>query len=107
MIMVGQSIVLGEVRAEVLVHDEDSRNDQIICQQYILKLNRLPSVIVDTEKMLREAGGSVKLVEVRPHTDGKVFALGAPLEPDGERREEREEHKRIQLLNQKDGFKKI
>ena len=57
--------------------------------------------------MLREAGGSVKLVEVRPHTDGKVFALGAPLEPDGERREEREEHKRIQLLNQKDGFKEM
>ena len=38
----------------------------------------LPSVIVDTEKVLREADGSVKLVEVRPHTDGKVFAPGAP-----------------------------
>ena len=36
----------------------------------------LPSVIVDTEKVLREADGSVKLVEVRPHTDGKVFAPG-------------------------------
>ena len=36
----------------------------------------LPSVIVDTEKVLREADGSVKLVVVRPHTDGKVFALG-------------------------------
>ena len=33
----------------------------------------LPSVIVDTEKVLREADGSVKLVAVRPHTDGKVF----------------------------------
>ena len=34
----------------------------------------LPPVIVDTEKVLREADGSVKLVVVRPHTDGKVFA---------------------------------
>ena len=36
----------------------------------------LPSVIVDTEEVLREADGSVKLVVVRPRTDGKVFALG-------------------------------
>ena len=36
----------------------------------------LLSVIVDTEKVLREADGSVKLVVVRPHTDGKVFAPG-------------------------------
>ena len=33
-------------------------------------------MIVDTEKVLREAEGSVKLVVVRPHTDGKVFAPG-------------------------------
>ena len=39
-------------------------------------IRALPSVIVDTEKVLREADGSVKLVVVRPHTDGKVFALG-------------------------------
>ena len=36
----------------------------------------LPSVVVDTEKVLREADGSMKLVAVRPHTDGKVFAPG-------------------------------
>ena len=30
----------------------------------------------DTDKVLREADGSVKLVVVRPHTDGKVFAAG-------------------------------
>ena len=36
----------------------------------------LPSVIVDTENVLREADGSVKLVVVRPLTDGKVFAPG-------------------------------
>ena len=34
----------------------------------------LPSVIVVTEKVLREADGSVELVVVRPHADGKVFA---------------------------------
>ena len=34
----------------------------------------LPSVIGDTEMVLREADGSVKLVVVRPHADGKVFA---------------------------------
>ena len=36
----------------------------------------LPSVIMNTEKVLRETDGSVKLVVVRPHTDGKVFAPG-------------------------------
>ena len=54
----------------------------------------LPSVIVDTEKVLREADGSVKLVVVRPHTDGKVFAPGCASKLDGESREEPEEHKR-------------
>ena len=58
----------------------------------------LPSVIVDTEKVLREADGSVKLVVVRPHTDGKVFAPGCASKPDGESREEPEEHKRSHNL---------
>ena len=40
-ILVGQSIVLGEVKAEVLVHDEDPRNDQIILQQYIQQVESL------------------------------------------------------------------
>ena len=39
-------------------------------------LRALLSVIVDTENVLREADGSVKLVVVRSHTDGKVFAPG-------------------------------
>ena len=56
----------------------------------------LPSVIVDTEKVLREADGSVKLVVVRPHTDGKVFAPGSASKPDGESREEPEEPACIQ-----------
>ena len=34
-------------------------------------------MIVDTEKVLREADGSVELVVVRPHADGKVFAPGS------------------------------
>ena len=41
-----------------------------------LRIRALPSVIVDTEKVLREADGSVELVVVRPHADGKVFAPG-------------------------------
>ena len=53
----------------------------------------LPSVIVFTEKVLREADGSVKLVAVKPHTDGKVFASWCASKPHGESREEPEEHK--------------
>ena len=37
----GQSIVLGEVKAEVPVHDEDPRNDQMIWQQYIQQVESL------------------------------------------------------------------
>ena len=40
-ILVGQSIVLGEVKAETLVHDEDPMNDQIIWQQYIQQVESL------------------------------------------------------------------
>ena len=39
-------------------------------------IRALPSVIVDTEKVLREADGCVELVVVRPHADGKVFVPG-------------------------------
>ena len=46
------------------------------------------------KRCLREADGPVKLVVVRPHTDGKVFALGCASKPDGESREEPEENKR-------------
>ena len=60
-----------------------------------LPTRALPSVIVDTEKVLREADGSVELVVVRPHADGKVFATGAPQKLDGE---EPEEHKRIHTI---------
>ena len=40
-ILVGQSIVLGEVKAETLVHDEEPRNDQIMWQQYIQQVESL------------------------------------------------------------------
>ena len=40
-ILVGQSIVLGEVKAETPVHDEDPRNDQMIWQQYIQQIESL------------------------------------------------------------------
>ena len=40
-ILVGQSIVLGEVKAETPVHDEDPRNDQIIWQQSIQQIESL------------------------------------------------------------------
>ena len=40
-ILVGQSIVLGEVKAETPVHDEDPKNDQIIWQQYIQQIESL------------------------------------------------------------------
>ena len=40
-ILVGQSIVLGEVKAETPVHDEDPMNDQIIWQQYIQQVKSL------------------------------------------------------------------
>ena len=62
MILVGQSIVLGEVKAETPVHDEDPRNDQIIWQQYIQQIeshspeNRL-------SKFCKEAG-FMRVVEV-------------------------------------------
>ena len=40
-ILVGQSIVLGEIRAEVPVHDEEPRDDQIILQQYVQQVESL------------------------------------------------------------------
>ena len=40
-ILVGQSIVLGEVKAEALLHDENPTKDQIIWQQYIQQVESL------------------------------------------------------------------
>ena len=40
-ILVGQSIVLGEVKAEAPLHYKDHMNDQIIWQQYIQQVESL------------------------------------------------------------------
>ena len=62
MILVGQSIVLGEVKAETPVHDEDPRNDQIIWQQYIQQIESL-SPENRLSKFCKEAG-FMRVVEV-------------------------------------------
>ena len=59
----------------------------------------LPSVIVDTEKVLREADGPTKARGSEASNAWWVERCsprGAPQEPDGESREEPEEHKRKQ-----------
>ena len=40
-ILEGQSIVLGEIKAEVFVHDKEPRDDQIILQQYFQQVKSL------------------------------------------------------------------
>ena len=54
-ILVGQSIVLGDVKTETLLHDEDPMNDQIIWQQYIQQVESL-SPENRVSKFCREAG---------------------------------------------------
>ena len=61
-ILVGQSIVLGEVKAETPVHDEDPMNDQIIWQQYIQQVESL-SPENRLSKFCKEAG-FMRVVEV-------------------------------------------
>ena len=39
-ILVGQSIVLGEIKAEVLAYDEEPKDAQIVCRNIFNKLNR-------------------------------------------------------------------
>ena len=61
-ILMGQSIVLGEVKAEAPLHDEDPMNDQIIWQQYIQQVESL-SPENKVSKFCREAG-FIRVVEV-------------------------------------------
>ena len=61
-ILVGQSIVLGKVKAETLVHDEDPRNDQIIWQQHMQQVESL-SPENRVSKFCKEAG-FMRVVEV-------------------------------------------
>ena len=60
--LVGQSIVLGEVKAETPVHDEDPRNDQIIWKLYIQQIVS-PSPENRLSKFCKEAG-FMRVVEV-------------------------------------------
>ena len=60
--LVGQSIVLGEIKAEVPVHDEDLRDDQIILQQYVQQVESL-SPENKLSKFCKEVG-FMRVVEV-------------------------------------------
>ena len=62
MILVGQSIVVGEVKAETLLHNENSMNDQIIWQQYIERIESL-SPESKVSSFCMEAG-FMRIVEV-------------------------------------------
>ena len=61
-ILVGQSIVLGEIKAEVPVHDEDPRDDQIILQQYVQQVESL-SLENRVSKFCKQPG-FMRVVEV-------------------------------------------
>ena len=61
-ILMGQSIVLGEVKAEAPLHDENPMNDQIIWQQYIQQVESL-SLENKVSKFCNEAG-FMRAVEV-------------------------------------------
>ena len=61
-ILMGQSIVLGEIKAEILLHDEDPMNDQIIWQQHIQQVESL-SPENKVSKFCKDAG-FMRVVEV-------------------------------------------
>ena len=61
-ILVGQSIVLGEIKAEVPAHDDEPRDDQIIMQQYVQQVESF-SPENRVSKFCKEAG-FVRVVEV-------------------------------------------
>ena len=61
-ILVGQSIVLGEVKAEVHLQNENTMNDQIVWQQYIQQVESL-SPENKVSKFCKEAG-FMRVVEV-------------------------------------------
>ena len=61
-ILMGQSIVLGEIKAEVPLQKEDSMNDQILWQQYIQQIESL-SPESKVSRFCKEAG-FMRVVEV-------------------------------------------
>ena len=63
--MVGQSIVLGKVKSEAPLHDEDPRNDQMIWQQYIQQVESLSPE--NRLSKFRKEAGFMRVVEVGQH----------------------------------------
>ena len=99
-ILMGESIVLGEIKAEVPLQNENSMNHQILWQQYIERIESL-SPESKVSRFCKEAG-FMRVVEVGQYlvtkdTDNFVQWLVANTLY----------LKMIQLLNQKDGFKEI
>ena len=103
-ILVGQSIVLGEVKAETPVHDEDPMNDQIIWQQYIQQVESL-SPENRISKFCKEAG-FMRVVEVRQYFVTKDTSQFRQFQSVA-CREYTLTKRRFELLNRKDGFKEI
>ena len=100
-ILVGQSIVLGEVKAETPLHDEDPMNDQIIWQQHIQQIESL-SPENRLSKFCKEAG-FMRVVEV-----GQYFVTKGTGDSDNFNQWLVANAfclEMIQLLKQKDGFK--
>ena len=64
-ILMGQSIVLGEIKAEVPLQKEDSMNDQILWQPYIQRIESL-SPESKVSRFCKEAG-FMRVVEVGQH----------------------------------------
>ena len=61
-ILMGQSIILGEIKAEVLLQNENSMNDQNLWQQYIQRIES-PSPESKVSRFCKEAG-FMRIVEV-------------------------------------------
>ena len=61
-ILMGQSIVLGEIKAEILLQNENSSNHQILWQQYMERIESL-SPESKVSKFFMEAG-FIRVVEV-------------------------------------------
>ena len=101
-ILMGQSIVLGEIKAEILLQNENPLNHQILCQQYIEPIESL-SPESKVSRFCKEAG-FMCVVEV-----GQYFVT----KDTGSLRQFRSVACReytlylemIQLQQQKDGFK--
>ena len=99
----GQSIVLGEIKAEVLLQNENSMNHQILWQQYIERIESL-STESKVSRFCMEAG-FVRVVEVGQYfmTKDTVIldnfvqwlVVNTPF------------HETTELLNQKGGSKEI